>query len=83
MSDVYVCINKQARKTRGVWGDTPQEILEIRCSEITSGAIFGQKESRSSYYFIQFLAVLHAFAKPVDFKFPREKVLRLAEQSVR
>ena len=52
MSDVYVCINKQARKTRGVWGDAPQEILEIRCSEITSGAIFGQKESRSSYYFI-------------------------------
>ena len=30
-----------------------------------------------SYYFIQFLAVLHAFAKPADFKFPREKVLRL------
>ena len=27
-------------------------------------------------YFIQFLAVLHAFAKPDDFKFSREKVDR-------
>ena len=53
---------------------------EFRCSEIASGAIFGQKQSLSSYYFIQFLAVLHAFAKPSDFKFPREKVLRLAER---
>ena len=58
----------------------PQEILEIRWSEVASGAIFGQKQSHSSYYFIQFLAVLHAFAKPADCKFPREKVLRLAEQ---
>ena len=85
MSNVYVYayISKQAHKTRGVWGDLPQEFfLEItnRCSEIASGAIFGQMQSRSSYYFIQFLAVLHAFAKPADFKFPRQKVLRLAEQ---
>ena len=32
-------------------------------------------------YCIQFLAVhacMYAFAKPADFKFPREKVLRLA-----
>ena len=58
----------------------PRKFLEIRYSEIASGAIFGQKQSRSSYYFIQFLAVLHVFAKPADFKFQREKVLRLAEQ---
>ena len=78
---IYVYIRKQARKTRGVWGDAPPgNFLEIRCSEVASGAIFGQKQSCSSYYFIQFLAVLHAFAKPADFKFPREKVLRLAEQ---
>ena len=77
---MYVYISKQARKTRESGGMLPQEILEIRCSEIASGAIFGQKQSHSSYYFIQFLAVLHAFAKPADFKFPREKVLRLAEQ---
>ena len=79
---MYAYISKQARKTRGVWGDGPpcRKFLEIRCYEIASGAIFGQKQSRSSYYFIQFLAVLHAFAKPADFKFPRSKVLRLAEQ---
>ena len=48
MSNLYVCIcKKQGCKTRGVWGDAP---LEIRCSEIASGAIFGQKQSRSSYY---------------------------------
>ena len=79
---MYAYINKQAGKTRGVWGDVPPGNFKklARCSEVASGAIFGQKQSRSSYYFIQFLAVLHAFAKPADFKFPREKVLRLAEQ---
>ena len=78
---MYAYISKQAGKTRGVWGDPPPgNFLEIRCSEIASGAIFGQKQSCSSYYFIQFSAVLHAFAKPAGFKFPREKVLRLAEQ---
>ena len=46
ISNVYACyISKQARKTRGVWGDAPPGILEIRCSEIASGAIFGQKQS--------------------------------------
>ena len=75
---MHAYINKQAGKTRGVWGDAPpRKFLEIRCSEAASGAIFGQKQSRSSYYFVQFLAVL---AKPADLKFPREKVLRLAEQ---
>ena len=43
----------------------PRKFFEIRCSEIASGSIFGEKQSRSSY---QFLAVLHAFAKPADFK---------------
>ena len=82
MSDVYVCIYKQASRQDygGLGGCSPRKFLEIRCSEIASGAIFGQKQSCSSYYFIQFLAVLHAFAKPAGFKFPREKVLRLAEQ---
>ena len=78
---IYVYISKQARKTREVWGDAPPgNFLKIRCSEVASGGIFGQKQSHSSYYFIQFLAVLHAFAKPADFKFPQEKLLRLAEQ---
>ena len=50
---MYVYINKQAGKTRVVWGDAPpgNSSLEIRCSEVASGAIFGQKQSRSSYYF--------------------------------
>ena len=40
---IYAHISKQACKTRGVWGDaaSPREFLEIRCSEIASGAIFG------------------------------------------
>ena len=28
---------------------SPKEFLDIRCSEIASEAIFGQKQSRSSY----------------------------------
>ena len=81
MSDVYVCIYKQASmQDYGVWGCSPRKFLKIRCSEIASGVIFGQKKSLSSYYFIQFSAVIHAFAKPADFKFPQEKVLKLAKQ---
>ena len=75
---MYAYINKHAR-LGGLGGCSPRKFLEIRCSEIASGVNFGQKQSRSSYYFIQFLAVLHAFAKPAEFKLPREKVLRLAE----
>ena len=42
MSNVYVCIcKKQGRKTRGLGGCSPRKFLEIRCSEIASGAIFG------------------------------------------
>ena len=54
MSDVYA--RKHAR-LGGSGGMLPQEILEIKCSEI--GIIFGRKQSRSSYYLIQFLALLH------------------------
>ena len=68
----FLYTNKQAR-LGGSGGMLPQEFLEIRCSEVASGAVFGQKQSRSSYY--QFLAVPRAFAKPADFKFPREKIL--------
>ena len=73
----YAYISKQAHKTRGVWGDgPPRNFLKLDAS----GGIFGQKKNRSSYHFIQFLAVLHAFAKPAYFKFPWKKVLRLVEQ---
>ena len=75
---MYAYINKRTR-LGGLGGCSPRKFLEIRCSEIASGVNFGQKQSHSSYYFIQFLAILHAFAKPSDFKLPREKVLRLAE----
>jgi len=35
---------KQAHKSRGVWGDAPPgDFLEIRCSEIASGAIFAEQ----------------------------------------
>ena len=72
MFDVYVCIYKQAStQDYGVWGCSPRKYLEIRCSEIASGVIFGQKKSLSSYYFIQLLAVLHAFgAGPLGTNLP-------------
>ena len=51
MSDLYVCVQKHAR-LGGSWGHAlPGNFLEIRCSEITSEAILGQKQE----YFIQFL----------------------------
>ena len=68
-----------------VWGmPPPRKFLEIRCSEITSDAILGQKQGRSS---CMACGVLHpismyAFAKPADFQFPQQKVLRLVEQQV-
>ena len=76
MSDVYVCMHKNAR-AGGSGGCSPRKILEIRCSEIASEAILGQKLSRSSY-----MARGEIFVCPHDFEFPREKLLRLAEQQV-
>ena len=60
---------------------------EIRCSEIASGAILGQKQSRSSYMATRNIAsnfwlFIYALVKPADFEFPIEKVLGLAEQQV-
>ena len=70
------------------WGGhaPPENCLEIRCSEIASEAIFKQKQSCCSYIAHGVLhpifdcPCMHAFAKPDDFKFPREKVLQLSEQ---
>ena len=45
---IYICIYKHARLG---WsgGMLPQDLFEIRCSEIASEAILGQKQSHSSY----------------------------------
>ena len=83
MSDVYVFTSKHVRLGGGgSWGVLSQEIFrKFRCSEIASGAIFGRKQCRGSYYvFHPILAVLHAFAKPADFTILRDKVLSMAEQ---
>ena len=61
--------------------------LEIRCSEIASEAVLGQKQSRSATWLTEYIAsnfwlTTYAFAKPADFKFPKEKVLRLAEHTM-
>ena len=55
---------------------------EIRSSEIVCEAILGQKQSRSSYMACSVMhpISMYAFAKPADFEFPLQKVLRLAEQ---
>ena len=43
-----VCMHAQACKTRGCLGAcSPRKFLEIRCSEIASEAILGQKQSHS------------------------------------
>ena len=65
----------------------PSKFSEIRCSEIVSEAILGQKQSRSSYMTRRNIAPdfwlsMYALVKPADFDFPREKVLVLAEQQV-
>ena len=47
MSEVYVCTHKHV-SLGGSGGMLPQDIFgEIRCSEIASEAILGQKQSRS------------------------------------
>ena len=72
-------LHKHAR-VGGSGGMLPQENVEIRCSEIASEAILGQKQSRSSY---MARGELHPiFGCPHDFEFPREKLLRLAEQQL-
>ena len=70
MSDLY--IRMQACKTRGVWGDAPPGNLKIRCSEIASEGILGQKQSRSSYMARRniesnFWLSMYALVKPADF----------------
>ena len=47
MSDVYDC-HKHGR-VGSLGACSNRKILEIRCSEVTSEANFGQKQTRSSY----------------------------------
>ena len=61
---------------------SPRNFLEIRCCEVASEAILGQKQSRSSYMAHGVLHPIFGFAKSADIKFPREKLLWLAEQQV-
>ena len=81
-------MHTQECKSRGVWGHAPtRKFSEIRCFEIASEAILGQKQSRSSYMTRRNIASnfwqsMYALVKPADFEFPREMVLRLAEQQV-
>ena len=46
MSNVYICIYKQASmQDYGVWGCSPRKFLEIKCSEIASGAILDKRRA--------------------------------------
>ena len=74
---------------RGLGARPPKKYFDIRCSEIASEAILGQKQSHMAAtwlteYCIHFLAVHICinFAKPADIEFPREMILQLAEQQV-
>ena len=43
---MYAYINKKVDKTRGGWGDAPpRKFLEIRCSEVASGAILDKSRA--------------------------------------
>ena len=81
-----VCMHKHAR-LGGVGTCFPRKILEMRCSEIASEAIWDKTRAVVATwlmkYCIQFLPVHICICyKPADFEFPREKVLRLGEQQV-
>ena len=74
MSDLYVCMHNHARLV-SLGGMLPHKIL-IRCSEIASEAILGQRQSLSSYMARRVLHPIfgclrmYAFAKPGDIEFP-------------
>ena len=85
MSDLYICMQPCKTRGRDLGACSPRKFLEIRCSEIASEAILGQKQSRNTWiveYCIQFGCHVYAFVKPADIEFPREKVLRLAEKQI-
>ena len=69
VSCVYVHIYKHA-KNEGRSGGMLLQALKIRCSEIASQTIVGQKQSHNSYMAYRILLPLfgctytHAFAKP-------------------
>ena len=70
-------MHAQECKTIGRSGAcSPKKFSEIRCPEIASEAILGQKHSRTSYgspqYCIEFLAVYVGLVKPADFESTRE-----------
>ena len=48
MSVIYVYMHKHAR-LGSLGACSPRKFFKIRCSEIASGAILGQKQSQSSY----------------------------------
>ena len=61
MSDVYVCMPKVCKTRGGLGACSPRKILEIRCSEIPSEAIWDKTRAVVATwlaeYCIQFLAV--------------------------
>ena len=63
---MYAYINKQARKTRGVWGDAPPgNVYKLDPLRLLLGPFLDKSRAVVATIFIQFLAVLHAFAKLV------------------
>ena len=68
-------ISKQARKTRGVWGDAPPDKFLLLLGPFLDKSRTVVATVSSNFW----LSYMH-FAKPADFKFPREKALWLAEQ---
>ena len=58
MYDLYDCMHKGARV--GGYGGmlSPKKVLEIKCSEIASEVILGQKQSRNSY-------MVHGVLRPI------------------
>ena len=79
---MYAYISKQACKTRGVVGGcSPRKYLEIRCSEVASGAIFEQSRAVVATILSNFwLSYMHLVSQLTSNSFHERRLLRLAEQ---
>ena len=75
MDVLMVCMQDHAG---GLGACFLRKFLEIRCSEIASEVILGQKQSGVLHHSwsiaSNFWLSTYAFALPADFEFPRQKV---------
>ena len=81
---MYAYISKQACKTKRVWGVPLESFWKLDALRYCFWGHFWTKasSSRSSYYFIQFLAVLPGYMHLLSQLASNFHEIRLAEQKV-